>query len=43
MKRDAVERSRSGPRQPRSVGPTKARKTDSMLARPPPASSAFFN
>ena len=31
MKRDAAERSRSGPRQPRSVGPTRARKIESML------------
>ena len=43
MKRAAVEPSLVGPRQPRSVGPTSARKIASMPARPPPASSAAFN
>ena len=38
--RAAVERSRSGPRHPRKVGPTSARKTSAMSAHPMPASSA---
>ena len=37
MKRAAVEPSLVGPRQPRSVGPTSARKIASMPALPPPA------
>jgi len=41
MKRAAAERSR--PRQPRSVGPTSARRIESILARPPPAASAAFS
>ena len=40
MKRAAVERSLSGPRQPRRVGPTSARRMASISARPPPAASA---
>ena len=38
MKRAAVERSRSGPRQPRRVGPTSARRMASISAR----AAAFF-
>ncbi|MGY4504101.1 hypothetical protein ACVWYH_008058 [Bradyrhizobium sp. GM24.11] len=43
MKRAAVERWFSGPRQPRKVGPTSARKITSIGARPPPCSSAAFS
>ena len=43
MKRAAAERSRRGRGSRASVGPTSARRMASMLARPPPASSAAFN
>ena len=43
MKRAAVDRWLSGPRQPRKVGPTSARNTASIGARPPRTSSAAFS